>query len=49
MELKDKDIQEYKKIYFEKYWKEISDKEAREQWTALVSLMKNVAFPELKD
>ena len=49
MQLTDKDLQEYKRIYFEKYWEEISDKYAREQWTALISLMKNVAFPELKD
>lgn len=33
-------IDDYKRIYKEKYWKEISDKEALEQWLALVNLMK---------
>lgn len=42
MQLTDKDIQEYKRIYFEKYWEEISNQEALKQWTALVNLMKNV-------
>lgn len=42
MQLTNKDIQEYKRIYFEKYWEEISDKEALTQWIALVNLMKNV-------
>ena len=49
MQFTDKDIQEYKRIYFKEYWEEISDKEALKQWIALVNLMKNVAFPENKD
>ena len=49
MQLTDKDLQEYKRIYFEQYWEEISDKEALEQWLALVNLMKNIAFPKNKD
>lgn len=40
MNLTDKDIQEFKRIYFEKFWEEISDKEALVQWTALINLMK---------
>jgi hypothetical protein len=40
MQLTDKNIQEFKRIYFEKFWKEISDQEALKQWLALVNLMK---------
>lgn len=42
MQLTDKNIQEFKKIYFEKFWEEISDQEALKQWLALVNLMKVV-------
>ena len=49
MQLTDKDIQEYKRIYFEKYWEEISDQEALSQWTVLVNLMKTVLNSSKKE
>lgn len=49
MHLTDKDIQEYKKVYFEEYWKEISDQEALDQWLALVNLMKICLDGDKKD
>lgn len=42
MQLTKENLDEYKRIYKEKYWKDISDKEALEQGIALLNLMKIV-------
>ena len=49
MWLTEKDLEEYKKIYFKEYWEEISDKDALVQATALLSFVRNVSFPNEKD
>jgi len=49
MQLTDKDIKEYKRIYFEKYWDNISNQEALSQWTVLVNLMKIVLDSSKKE
>lgn len=40
MQLTQEQLDDYKRIYKEKYWKDMSDKEALEHWIALVNLMK---------
>ena len=48
MQLTQEQLDQYKKIYFDKYWVEISDAEALKQWLALVSFMKTVLKDEMK-
>jgi hypothetical protein len=42
MQISQENLDEYKRIYKEKYWNEISDKEALEQGIALLNFMKIV-------
>lgn len=42
MQLTQEQLDQYKKIYFNKYWVEISDAEALKQWLALLNFMKTV-------
>ncbi len=48
MQLTEKQLQEFKDIYYKEFWKEISDKEASEWWTKLVNLMKILLLWEEK-
>lgn len=42
MQLTQEQLDQYKKIYFNKYWFEISDAEALKQWISLINFMKTV-------
>jgi hypothetical protein len=42
MQLTEKQLKEFKDIYFKTYWEEISDKDALEWWTKLVNLIKTI-------
>ena len=48
MSLTEKDLEEYKRIYFKEYWEEISDKDALVQANALLSFVKTATFPNDK-
>jgi len=38
MQISKKNLDKYKEIYLKEYWVEISDKEALNQWMALINL-----------
>ena len=44
MQITEEDIKNYKKVFKDKFWYTISDKEALIQCTALVDLVKTILF-----
>ena len=48
MSLTEKDLEEYKRIYFKEYWEEISDKDALVQANSLLSLVNAAMIPSNK-
>jgi len=49
MQLTEEQIEDFKELYYKKFWEKLSNKDALEKWLKLVTLVKAVYLDQDKD